>query len=115
MTVYKEEIFGPVLICMSVDTLDDAIKLINENPYGNGTAIFTNSGGAARKYQHEIDVGQVSESCLIVWFAQLWRQGWSECANSSPSSILQLHWIEKIIPGFHSFLWKGKNSLMHCC
>jgi len=59
MTVYQEEIFGPVLICLTVDTLDDAIKLINKNPYGNGTAIFTNSGSSARKYQHEIDVGQV--------------------------------------------------------
>lgn len=58
MKVYTEEIFGPVLICLNVDTLDDAIKLVNENPYGNGTAIFTNSGSAARKYQHEIDVGQ---------------------------------------------------------
>jgi len=65
MQVYKEEIFGPVLICMNVDTLDDAIKLINSNPYGNGTAIFTNSGGAARKYQHEIDVGQVGVNVPI--------------------------------------------------
>lgn len=59
MDVYKEEIFGPVLICLSVDTLNEAIQLINNNPYGNGTAIFTNSGAVARKYQHEIDVGQV--------------------------------------------------------
>jgi malonate-semialdehyde dehydrogenase (acetylating)/methylmalonate-semialdehyde dehydrogenase len=59
MDIYKEEIFGPVLCAMTVDTLDDAIRLINENPYGNGTSIFTSSGGAARKYQHEIDVGQV--------------------------------------------------------
>jgi len=59
MTCYKEEIFGPVLVCLGVDTLDEAIKLINKNPYGNGTAIFTRSGAAARKYQHEIDVGQV--------------------------------------------------------
>eukprot|EP01132_Coremiostelium_polycephalum_P000608 gene608-756_t len=59
MTCYKEEIFGPVLVCLKADTLDDAIKLINANPYGNGTAIFTQSGAAARKYQHEIDVGQV--------------------------------------------------------
>jgi malonate-semialdehyde dehydrogenase (acetylating)/methylmalonate-semialdehyde dehydrogenase len=59
MQVYKNEIFGPVLICLNVDTLEDAIQLINKNPYGNGTAIFTNSGVAARKYQHEIDVGQV--------------------------------------------------------
>lgn len=59
MDVYKEEIFGPVLSCMEVDTLEDAINLVNDSPYGNGTSIFTSSGGAARRYQHEIDVGQV--------------------------------------------------------
>ncbi|EGC28904.1 methylmalonate-semialdehyde dehydrogenase [Dictyostelium purpureum] len=59
MVCYKEEIFGPVLVCLNVDTLDEAIKLINANPYGNGTAVFTASGAAARKYQREIDVGQV--------------------------------------------------------
>jgi hypothetical protein len=56
---YKNEIFGPVLNIVTVDTLDDAIRFINANPYGNGTAIFTSSGAAARKYQREIDVGQV--------------------------------------------------------
>ena len=56
---YDEEIFGPVLTLNTVDTLDDAINLTNSNPYGNGTAIFTQSGAAARKFQHEIDVGQV--------------------------------------------------------
>jgi len=59
MTIYKEEIFGPVLCCMAVDTLEEAIALVNRNPFGNGTSIFTASGGAARKYQHEIEVGQV--------------------------------------------------------
>ncbi len=59
MTVYTTEIFGPVLIIVNVDTLDDAIDLINKNPYGNGTGIFTQSGAAARKFQNEIDVGQV--------------------------------------------------------
>jgi malonate-semialdehyde dehydrogenase (acetylating) / methylmalonate-semialdehyde dehydrogenase len=58
-TVYKEEIFGPVLVIVSVDTLDEAIALTNANPYGNGTGIFTQSGAAARKFQNEIDVGQV--------------------------------------------------------
>ncbi len=57
--VYQEEIFGPVLIIVSVDTLDEAIALTNANPYGNGTGIFTQSGAAARKFQNEIDVGQV--------------------------------------------------------
>jgi malonate-semialdehyde dehydrogenase (acetylating)/methylmalonate-semialdehyde dehydrogenase len=65
MSVYNEEIFGPVLICLSADTLDDAIDMINKNPYGNGTAIFTNSGAVARKYQHEIDVGQVGVNVPI--------------------------------------------------
>jgi malonate-semialdehyde dehydrogenase (acetylating)/methylmalonate-semialdehyde dehydrogenase len=57
--VYTEEIFGPVLVLVSVDTLDEAIDLINRNPYGNGTGIFTQSGAVARKFQNEIDVGQV--------------------------------------------------------
>lgn len=59
MEIYKQEIFGPVLLTMTVDTLDDAIDLINANPFGNGTSIFTDSGAAARKYQHNIEVGQV--------------------------------------------------------
>ncbi len=59
MKVYDEEIFGPVLVVVSVDTLDEAIALTNANPYGNGTGIFTQSGATARKFQNEIDVGQV--------------------------------------------------------
>lgn len=59
MSIYKEEIFGPVLCCMESDSLEDAIELVNASPYGNGTSIFTASGAAARKYQHEIEVGQV--------------------------------------------------------
>lgn len=59
MEIYKEEIFGPVLSCVFVDTLDEAIALINRNPYGNGTSLFTASGAAARKFQQQIEVGQV--------------------------------------------------------
>ncbi|SMQ50219.1 unnamed protein product [Zymoseptoria tritici ST99CH_3D7] len=59
MTCYKEEIFGPVLVCLNVPTLDDAINLINENEYGNGTAIFTSSGATATRFQKEIEAGQV--------------------------------------------------------
>jgi malonate-semialdehyde dehydrogenase (acetylating)/methylmalonate-semialdehyde dehydrogenase len=59
MEIYKQEIFGPVLITMEVDTLDDAIELVNSNPYGNGVSIFTASGHTGRKFQHEIEVGQV--------------------------------------------------------
>ncbi|MEO5692012.1 MAG: CoA-acylating methylmalonate-semialdehyde dehydrogenase, partial [Usitatibacter sp.] len=57
--VYTQEIFGPVLVIVSVDTLDEAIAVVNANPFGNGTGIFTQSGAAARKFQNEIDVGQV--------------------------------------------------------
>jgi len=56
---YQAEIFGPVLQIVSVETLDEAISLINANPFGNGTGIFTQSGAVARKFQSEIDVGQV--------------------------------------------------------
>jgi malonate-semialdehyde dehydrogenase (acetylating)/methylmalonate-semialdehyde dehydrogenase len=59
MEIYKQEIFGPVLVTTNVDTLDDAIELVNNNPYGNGVSIFTASGHAGRKFQHEIEVGQV--------------------------------------------------------
>ena len=59
MSVYTDEIFGPVLSVVRVDTYDEALRLINENPYGNGTAIFTNDGGAARRFQNEVEVGMV--------------------------------------------------------
>ena len=59
MSVYTDEIFGPVLSVVRVDTYDGALELINTNPYGNGTAIFTNDGGAARRFQNEVQVGMV--------------------------------------------------------
>lgn len=59
MEIYKQEIFGPVLTTMSVGSLDEALKVVNDSPYGNGTSIFTASGAAARKYQHQVEVGQV--------------------------------------------------------
>ncbi|MFQ6398196.1 CoA-acylating methylmalonate-semialdehyde dehydrogenase [Nocardia sp. KC 131] len=59
MSVYTDEIFGPVLSVVRVDTYDDGLALINSNPYGNGTAIFTNDGGAARRFHNEVEVGMV--------------------------------------------------------
>jgi len=59
MQIYTQEIFGPVLVVLEVATLDEAIALVNANPFGNGTGLFTQSGAAARKFQSEIDVGQV--------------------------------------------------------
>ncbi|CAZ84480.1 unnamed protein product [Tuber melanosporum] len=59
MKCYTEEIFGPVLVCMNVDTFEDAVDLINANKYGNGVAIFTNSGATAARFQRDIEAGQV--------------------------------------------------------
>ncbi|TLD24718.1 methylmalonate-semialdehyde dehydrogenase (acylating) [Venturia nashicola] len=59
MKCYTEEIFGPVLVCLNVPTLDEAISLINANEYGNGTAIFTRSGATATKFQKGIEAGQI--------------------------------------------------------
>jgi malonate-semialdehyde dehydrogenase (acetylating)/methylmalonate-semialdehyde dehydrogenase len=59
MTVYRDEIFGPVLAVVRVDSYDEGLELINENPYANGTAIFTRDGGAARRFQFDVEVGMV--------------------------------------------------------
>jgi malonate-semialdehyde dehydrogenase (acetylating)/methylmalonate-semialdehyde dehydrogenase len=59
MDAYKDEIFGPVLGITRVDTYAEAVKLINDNPYGNGTAIFTRDGGVARQFQFEVEAGMV--------------------------------------------------------
>src|SRR5581483_5343285 len=59
MACYRDEIFGPVLSVVRAGTYDEAVRLINENPYGNGTAIFTRDGGAARQFQFEVQAGMV--------------------------------------------------------
>jgi malonate-semialdehyde dehydrogenase (acetylating)/methylmalonate-semialdehyde dehydrogenase len=59
MTIYTDEIFGPVLSVVRAQTYDEAVSMINASPYANGVAIFTNDGGAARRFQHEIQVGMV--------------------------------------------------------
>jgi malonate-semialdehyde dehydrogenase (acetylating) / methylmalonate-semialdehyde dehydrogenase len=59
MKVYDDEIFGPVLGVVRVATYDEAVALINANPYGNGVALFTRDGGAARRFQREVEVGMI--------------------------------------------------------
>jgi malonate-semialdehyde dehydrogenase (acetylating)/methylmalonate-semialdehyde dehydrogenase len=59
MGIYREEIFGPVLSVVRAGTYDEAVALVNASPYANGVAIFTNDGGAARRFQSEIQVGMV--------------------------------------------------------
>jgi malonate-semialdehyde dehydrogenase (acetylating)/methylmalonate-semialdehyde dehydrogenase len=65
MDVYKDEIFGPVLGVTRVDTYDEAVRLVNENPYGNGVAIFTRDGGVARQFQFDVNVGMVGVNVPI--------------------------------------------------
>lgn len=65
MPIYTDEIFGPVLSVLRCQSYDEALELVNANPYGNGTAIFTNDGGAARRYQNEVEVGMVGVNVPI--------------------------------------------------
>ena len=93
MTIYQEEIFGPVLCVLRAATLDEAIKLINSNQYANGTAIFTSSGGAARRFQNEIEVGMVGINVPIpVPMAFFSFGGW----KSSLFGDLHMHGMEGI-------------------
>ncbi len=65
MSVYQDEIFGPVLSVVRVSSYEEGVRLINSNPYGNGTAIFTNDGGAARRFQNEVEVGMIGVNVPI--------------------------------------------------
>ncbi len=79
MKIYDDEIFGPVLCIVRVDTWDEALRLINESRYANGVALFTNDGGAARKFQHEVEVGMVGINVPIpVPMAYYSFGGWKE-------------------------------------
>src|SRR3546814_18451193 len=73
MAIYREEVFGPVLCVVGVDTLEEAVDFINRNPNGNGVAVFTQDGGAARYFQNTIDVGQIGINIPIPvpvsWFS----------------------------------------------
>jgi malonate-semialdehyde dehydrogenase (acetylating)/methylmalonate-semialdehyde dehydrogenase len=79
MDAYKDEIFGPVLIVTRVETYDEAIRLVNENPYGNGTAIYTRDGGVARQFQFDVEAGMVGINVPIpVPVAYYSFGGWNE-------------------------------------
>ena len=72
MECYKEEIFGPVLVCLNAETLDDAIDLVNANKYGNGVAMFTNSGATARRFVKDIEAGQIGINVPIPVPLPMW-------------------------------------------
>ena len=79
MSIYKDEIFGPVLVVLRAPTFDDAVSIVNRNQFGNGTAVFTNDGGAARKFVHEVEVGMVGINVPIpVPMAFYSFGGWKE-------------------------------------
>ena len=93
MEIYKNEIFGPVLVVLRVATLEEAVKLVNANPYANGTAIFTESGGAARRFAAEIQVGMVGVNVPIpVPVAFFSFGGW----KSSLFGDLHVHGTESV-------------------
>src|SRR5688572_12189027 len=93
MEIYKNEIFGPVLVVLRAQTLDQAIEIVNRNPFANGTAIFTESGGAARRFQNEVSVGMVGVNVPIpVPVAFYSFGGW----KSSLFGDLHVHGTESI-------------------
>ena len=93
MKIYQDEIFGPVLVVLRAQTLEEAITLVNRNPYANGTAIFTESGGAARRFENEIQVGMVGINVPIpVPVAFYSFGGW----KSSLFGDLHVHGVEGV-------------------
>jgi malonate-semialdehyde dehydrogenase (acetylating) / methylmalonate-semialdehyde dehydrogenase len=93
MEIYRNEIFGPVLVVLRAQSLDEAIDLVNRNPFANGTAIFTESGGAARRFQNEVSVGMVGVNVPIpVPVAFYSFGGW----KSSLFGDLHVHGTESI-------------------
>jgi malonate-semialdehyde dehydrogenase (acetylating) / methylmalonate-semialdehyde dehydrogenase len=115
MTIYRDEIFGPVLVVLRVKTLDEAIKLVNANPYANGTAIFTSSGSAARRFQEEIEVGMVGVNVPIPvpmafysfggWknslFGDLHMHGMEGIKFYTRTKAVTAHWTGSSTPGLN--------------
>ncbi len=93
MTIYKDEIFGPVLVVLRAENFTEAIDIVNHNPYGNGTAVFTRSGAAARRFENEIQVGMVGINVPIpVPMAFFSFGGW----KSSLFGDLHVHGVEGV-------------------
>ncbi len=115
MDIYKEEIFGPALLLMKAESLEEAIKIINNNPYGNGTSIFTSSGAAARKFQHEIEVGQIGVNIPIPvplpffsftgwrksFFGDLHSYGKQGVRFYTETKTVTARWFEEDVPSGH--------------
>ncbi|KAI9513043.1 methylmalonate-semialdehyde dehydrogenase [Russula earlei] len=112
MTCYDQEIFGPVLIVLKADTLDEGIKVINQNRYGNGTAIFTQSGATARKFEQDVNIGQIGINIPIP--VPLPMLSWS---GSKASALGDLGFYGKSAVEFYTqkktttSLWKSEDAL----
>ncbi len=115
MAIYQEEIFGPVLCVVSVDTLEEAVEFVNGNPNGNGVALFTQDGGAARYFQNAIDVGQVGINIPIpvpvAWFSFTGSRG-SKLGDLGPNGKQAIHfWTQtKTVTARWSAHGKGVNT-----
>ena len=113
MDIYQQEIFGPVLCCMNAESLEQALRIVNDNPYGNGTSIFTNSGAAARKYQQQVTVGQVGINVPIPvplpffsftgwknsFYGDLHAYGKQAIRFYTETKTITARWLENDIPG----------------
>ncbi|KAI9460999.1 methylmalonate-semialdehyde dehydrogenase [Lactarius psammicola] len=112
MKCYDQEIFGPVLVVIKADTLDEGIKIINQNRYGNGTAIFTQSGATARKFEHDVNIGQIGINVPIP--VPLPMFSWS---GNKASALGDLGFYGKSAIEFYTqkktttSLWKAEDAL----
>ena len=97
MCVYKEEIFGPVLTMLRVDSFDEAVQLINDHEFGNGTAIFTRDGDAAREFSNNIKVGMVGINVPI----------------PVPLAFHTFWWLETISIWLKWGLWDGRCAFLY--
>lgn len=115
MKCYQEEIFGPVLVCLESESLDDAIALVNKNEYGNGVAIFTNSGSTASYFQQHIEAGQVGINVPIPVSSDCRQLGCTTLTEVGASAHVQFHrkqekrgwWRCKHV------LWQGWSELLY--
>ncbi len=97
MDCYKDEIFGPVLGVTRVGTYDEALRLVNENPYGNGTAIFTRDGGVARQFQFDVQAGMVG----------------NQRADPGPGRLLLVRRLEGVAVRRHARVRAREHQLLH--
>lgn len=84
ISLSSEEIFGPVLVVIKAETLDEALEIVNSNQYGNGTAIFTQSGATARKFEREVNVGQIGINVPIPVPLPMFSWSGSKACFSAP-------------------------------